>query len=97
MSRIITVYTPNFHVEPYKIVYDSSKDKKKDAHKVADSYDKRPAEDSDTKVFYVQDHFSNGEVLNFLGSVMEIATNKQLKLWDIILKSNKKRNDSRTR
>ena len=81
MSRFVTVYTPSYAIEKYKVVFDSRKKAKrdrkfKDAMAAADYYEGLPSEDPSTKVFYVADSLSNSRLLEFLNKTMEIATNK---------------------
>lgn len=92
MSRFVTVYTPNYAIVRYKIVFDSrrkaKRDKKfKDAMVAADHYEELPAEDSSTKVFYVADSLSNSELLKVLNRTMEIATNKHVENMDKMIRA----------
>jgi len=78
-SRHLVIYTPNYGVAPYKVVYDSSRNTNKKtsgvetAQRKYRTYDKRPAEDSETRMFIVYPGLTNDEVLKVFNYIMEIA------------------------
>lgn len=73
--REVVVYTPNYAIHPFKVVYDSTvAGKFQDAQAAYKYYKNRKAEDEDVKIFHVDDGYSNVELLMMLNKTMEIAT-----------------------
>lgn len=89
-SRNVVVYTPSYAVVPYRVVHDTSDPKapQTDILDVAEEWDKKPAEDSSTKVYRVGVRISNRQLLTALNGSMEIATKRDIRMWDETLKAN---------
>lgn len=92
-NRFIVVYTFNYAVEPFKVVFDSSLKtfEGMDARVVAELFDRQPAEDSETRVFRLSSNITNDKFLYALNNGMEIVTIRQERIYEAAAK-NRRRN-----
>jgi hypothetical protein len=87
-SRTIVMYTPNYGISGYKIVYDSRVSWRfKTPEAAIDCYENKKAEDADIKFIYASANISNEEILAVYNNTMELATSKMM---DKLLGNSKK-------
>ena len=84
--RKVLIYTPNFGVKPFTVVYDgtkSSKNKYKNMDAAAKHYEELPAEDRSLKGFLVPPDYPNEKLCEAYNKAMEIALPKSMYYSDL--------------
>jgi len=75
-TRFVVVYTSNYAIKPFKVVYDSRYTAYTSRYgsemECALTYREKPAEDSNTQLFTVESNVSNEELLKVLNGTMEL-------------------------